>query len=67
MEYRNIEIKLYPADPLYASLYTTGIESATIRAKKAASPSLEFREGILRVKPGPAGASPINVQGQPLF
>jgi hypothetical protein len=67
VQYRNIEIKLFPADPLYASLYTTGLESATIREKKTDAPVLEFRDGILRVRPAQLGVGQTNLMGRNLF
>ena len=66
VQYRNIEIKLYPEDPLYATLYPTGLKSATIQEKRRESPVLDFRDGILRVRPTDLDCGLMNLQGQAL-
>jgi hypothetical protein len=53
VRYRNIEIKLFKEDPLYASLYgTTGLADYRILPKPAAKPALRREDGVLRVVRG---------------
>lgn len=53
VRYRNIEIKLFKEDPLYASLYgTTGLADYRILPKSQAKPVLRPVEGALRVLRG---------------
>ena len=66
VQYRNIEIKLYPEDPLYATLYPTGLKAATIQGKRRESPVLDFHDGILRVRPTDLNGGLMNIQGQEL-
>ncbi len=53
VRYRNIQIKLFKEDPLYASLYgTVGTTDYRILPKAAAKPNLRFQQGALRVMRG---------------
>ncbi len=67
VQYRNIEIKLYPEDPLYKTLYTTGLNQVTIREKAHANQGLEFRDGVLRLWQPGVGGQQINSLGQGLL
>jgi hypothetical protein len=53
VRYRNIQIKLFKEDPLYASLYpTTAAGDYRILPKAAAKPSLRIGQGAIRVSRG---------------
>jgi Domain of Unknown Function (DUF1080) len=54
VRYRNLSIKLFKEDPLYASLYTpsTGIADYRILPKAAAKPALKMEAGVLSVLRG---------------
>jgi len=53
VRYRNIQIKLFKEDPLYASLYgTTGVADYRILPKASAKPTLRMEQGVLRVLKG---------------
>jgi hypothetical protein len=53
VRYRNIAIKLFKEDPLYASLYTTGgMADYRILPKQAAKPVLKMDAGVLSVLRG---------------
>jgi hypothetical protein len=53
VRYRNIQIKLFKEDPLYASLYgTTGLIDYRILPKQAAKPTLRMEAGVLSVLRG---------------
>lgn len=67
VQYRFIEIKLYPEDPLYKTLYTTGLNQVTIRQKSSTSPLLEFRDGVLRVRASGSEDRQSNSLGQLLL
>lgn len=65
--YRNIEIKLFPKDPLYKSLYpTTGLADYRILPKTAAKPRLDFNQGALRVVRGAMGIRTVTGRAIPL-
>jgi hypothetical protein len=53
VRYRNIQIKLFKEDPLYASLYeTTGIADYRIQPKATAMPSIRLEQGVIQVLRG---------------
>jgi hypothetical protein len=53
VRYRNIQIKLFKEDPLYASLYgSTGIADYRILPKAAGKPALRMEAGVLSVLRG---------------
>ena len=53
VRYRNIQIKLFKEDPLYAGLYgTVGVADYRIMPKAGAKPSLRMEQGALRVLQG---------------
>jgi hypothetical protein len=52
VRYRNLSIKLFKEDPLYASLYTTGIADYRILPKAAGKPALKMEAGVLSVLRG---------------
>jgi hypothetical protein len=53
VRYRNIQIKLFKEDPLYASLYgTTGLADYRILPKASARPALRMEDGVLRILRG---------------
>jgi hypothetical protein len=65
--YRNIEIKLYPEDPLYKSLYaTTAARDYRILPRTRAKPSLRFEQGALQVLEGDKGIRTVSGRAFPL-
>lgn len=64
VRYRNIQIKLFKDDPLYASLYpTTSAADYRILPRTASKPALRMEQGVLRVL---AGERTLSVTGRAL-
>jgi hypothetical protein len=64
--YRNIEIRLYPQDPLYDSLYRpTGIFNSRRLPRIPSGPRLQFQAGVLRVLQ--EGRPPATLLGRETF
>ncbi|MBW8887314.1 MAG: DUF1080 domain-containing protein [Fibrobacteres bacterium] len=64
VRYRNIYIKLFKEDPLYASLYgTTGIADYRILPKAGVKPALRMEAGVLSVV---RGSQALTLTGQAL-
>jgi hypothetical protein len=67
VRYRNIEIKLFPEDPLYKSLYpTTGITDYRILPKQGAKPALGLNRNAILILKGDGHAITLSGRSLPL-